>query len=200
MIETLLKSDSALSILTTVSLAQFLIIVAIFIGVGVLIYKFRDRIKLLLDDYRDEENRKERYKQMLDAHDKEIQEIKKHHEEDVTHFYETQITYKQQSIDKQNAIDKRFGEVSKQINDLTVLIRNHYEETKRLKRNELREKLLNNYRHYTSLEENPQQVWNEMEADAFWHLFSDYEQLDGNGYMHTVVKPAMEALTLINFS
>lgn len=200
MIETLLKSDSALSILTTVSLAQFLIIVAIFIGVGILIYKFRDRIKLLLDDYRDEENRKEKYKQMLDTHDKEIQEIKKHHEEDVTHFYETQITYKQQSIDKQNAIDRRFGEVSKQINDLTGLISNHYEETKRLKRNELREKLLNNYRHYTSLEENPQQVWNEMEADAFWHLFSDYEQLDGNGYMHTVVKPAMEALTLINFS
>lgn len=200
MIETLLKSDSALSILTTVSLAQFLIIVAIFIGVGILIYKFRDRIKLLLDDYRDEENRKEKYKQMLDTHDKEIQEIKKHHEEDVTHFYETQITYKQQSIDKQNAIDRRFGEVSKQINNLTELISNHYEETKRLKRNELREKLLNNYRHYTSLEENPQQVWNEMEADAFWHLFSDYEQLDGNGYMHTVVKPAMEALTLINFS
>ena len=200
MIETLLKSDSALSVLTTISLAQFLIIVAIFVGVGILIYKFRDRIKLIFDDYREDANRKEQYKKMIDSHDREIKEIKKHHEEDVTHFYETQITYKQQSIDKQNAINKRFEDVSKQINDLTILISNHYEETKRLKRNELREKLLSTYRHYTSLEENPRQEWNEMEADAFWHLFKDYENLEGNGYMHTVVKPAMEALTIISFS
>ena len=45
MIETLLKSDSAISVLTTISLAQFLIIVAIFIGVGILIYKFKDKIQ-----------------------------------------------------------------------------------------------------------------------------------------------------------
>ena len=198
--EALLKSDSAISILTTISLAQFLIIVAIFIGVGILIYKFKDKIKAIFEDYRDEENRKEDFRAMVFRHDKDIQEIKKHHEEDVTRFYESQLSYKQQSIDKQNAIDKRFEDVSKQIHDLTTLISSHYEETKRLKRNELREKLLNSYRHFTSKELNPNQTWNEMEADAFWHLFSDYEQLDGNGYMHTVVKPAMESLTITHFS
>lgn len=200
MIEALLKSDSAISVLTTISLAQFLIIVAIFIGVGILIYKFKDKIKAILEDYRDEENRKEDFRGMVFRHDKDIEEIKKHHEEDVTRFYESQIAYKQQSIDKQNAIDKRFEDVSKQIQDLTALISNHYEETKRLKRNELREKLLSSYRHFTSEELNPNQEWNEMEAEAFWHLFSDYEQLDGNGYMHSVVKPAMESLTIIHFS
>ena len=198
--EALLKSDSAISILTTISLAQFLIIVAIFIGVGILIYKFKDKIKAIFEDYRDEENRKEDFRAMVFRHDKDIQEIKKHHEEDVTRFYESQLSYKQQSIDKQNAIDKRFEDVSKQIHNLTTLISSHYEETKRLKRNELREKLLNSYRHFTSKEFNPNQTWNEMEADAFWHLFSDYEQLDGNGYMHTVVKPAMESLTITHFS
>lgn len=200
MIEALLKSESAMSILTTISLAQFLIIIAIFIGIGILIYKFKDKIKAILEDYRDEENRKEDFKNMVLTHDREITEIKKHHEEDVKKFYESQVNYRQQSIEKQVAIDKRFEDVSNQINDLIKLISNHYEETKRLKRNELREKLLSSYRHFTSKELNPNQEWNEMEAEAFWHLFSDYEQLDGNGYMHTVVKPAMESLTIIHFS
>ena len=45
MMDSIIKSDKALDLLTTISLAQFLVIVALFIGVGVLIYKFRDRIK-----------------------------------------------------------------------------------------------------------------------------------------------------------
>lgn len=37
-----------------------------------------------------------------------------------------------------------------------------------------------------------------MEAEAFWELFSDYEEAGGNGYMHTVVQPAMNRLTVID--
>ena len=39
-----------------------------------------------------------------------------------------------------------------------------------------------------------------MEAEAFWHLFADYEAMDGNGFMHQTVKPAMAKLTVIQMS
>ena len=195
--EALLKSDKALDILTTISLAQFLVIAVIFLGIGAAIYKFRGNIKEFLEDFRNKENRKEDCQKMVETHDKKIAELEKHHNEDMQKFQEKQLEYRQQSISKQTDIDARFVDVNDKLDSLTKLILNHYEETKKLKRNELREKLLNSYRYFTSLETNPKQEWNEMEAESFWHTFKDYEDLGGNGYMHSVVKPAMEKLTII---
>lgn len=195
--EALLKSDKALDILTTISLAQFLVIAVIFLGIGAAIYKFRGNIKEFLEDYRNKENRKEDWQKMVETHDKKIAELEKHHNKDMQKFQEKQLEYRQQSISKQTDIDARFVDVNDKLDSLTELILNHYEETKKLKRNELREKLLNSYRYFTSLETNPKQEWNEMEAESFWHTLKDYEDLGGNGYMHSVVKPAMEKLTII---
>lgn len=195
--EALLKSDKALGILTTISLAQFLVIAVIFLGIGAAIYKFRGNIKEFLEDYRNKENRKEDWQKMVETHDKKIAELENHHNEDMQKFQEKQLEYRQQSISKQTDIDARFVDVNDKLDSLTELILNHYEETKKLKRNELREKLLNSYRYFTSLETNPKQEWNEMEAESFWHTLKDYEDLGGNGYMHSVVKPAMEKLTII---
>lgn len=195
--EALLKSDKALDILTTISLAQFLVIAVIFLGIGAAIYKFRGNIKEFLEDYRNKENRKEDWQKMVETHDKKIAELENHHNEDMQKFQEKQLEYRQQSISKQTDIDARFVDVNDKLDSLTELILNHYEETKKLKRNELREKLLNSYRYFTSLETNPKQEWNEMEAESFWHTLKDYEDLGGNGYMHSVVKPAMEKLTII---
>lgn len=194
--EALLKSDKALDILTTISLAQFLVIAVIFIGIGAIIFKFRYRIKDFMEDYRTKENRKEDLLDMLKSHDEEIKNLKQHHEDDMDKFYNRQSEYRQQSLDKQDKIDSRFDTLESKFDSLVDMVANHYEETKRLKRNELREKLLASYRHFSSLETNPKQEWNEMEAEAFWHVFQDYEELGGNGYMHTVVKPAMEKLTV----
>lgn len=195
--EAFLKSDKALDILTTISLAQFLVIAVIFLGIGAAIYKFRGNIKEFLEDYRNKENRKEDWQKMVETHDKKIAELENHHNEDMQKFQEKQLEYRQQSISKQTDIDARFVDVNDKLDSLTELILNHYEETKKLKRNELREKLLNSYRYFTSLETNPKQEWNEMEAESFWHTLKDYEDLGGNGYMHSVVKPAMEKLTII---
>ena len=73
-------------------------------------------------------------------------------------------------------------------------IANHYKETERLKCNELREKLVAQYRHFTSLEMNPRQEWTILDAETFWELFADYEKYGGNGFMHSTVKPAMEKI------
>ena len=36
-----------------------------------------------------------------------------------------------------------------------------------------------------------------MEADVFWATFADYENLGGNGFMHSDVQPAMNALEIV---
>lgn len=68
------------------------------------------------------------------------------------------------------------------------------ETNKRRECNKLRDRLLQSYRYYTNINTNPSQAWSSMEAEAFWGLFRDYEEAGGNGYMHSVVQPAMAAL------
>ena len=70
------------------------------------------------------------------------------------------------------------------------------EQNKRKERNKLRDLLLQNYRYYTNKETNPSQSWSKMEAEAFWELFGDYEDAGGNGYMRTIVMPAMQCLSV----
>ena len=36
-----------------------------------------------------------------------------------------------------------------------------------------------------------------MESESFWELFKDYEEMDGDGYVHTDVQPAMNQLEII---
>lgn len=195
--EALLKSETAMDILATISLAQFLVIMIIFIGVIIIAFKFKDNIKDLLEDYRTKANQKEALFNKLDSYDKEIKEIKNHHELDMNDFYNRQLEYRQQSLDKQKAIDNHFKDIDNKLDNLLQMINEQYEETRQIKRNELREKLLNMYRYYTSIENNPKQEWTEMEAEVFWDLFEDYETLGGNGFMHETVKPAMKALKVV---
>ena len=69
--------------------------------------------------------------------------------------------------------------------------------TQRRERNKLRDRLLQNFRYFTSKEKNSMQAWTRMEAEAFWELFKDYEDADGNGYVHSEVQPAMNLLELV---
>lgn len=65
-------------------------------------------------------------------------------------------------------------------------------------RNKLRDRLLQSYRYYTNPERNPEQSWTSMEAEAFWGMFGDYEEAGGDGFIHTVVQPAMNRLKVID--
>ena len=202
--EALLKSQTAMEILTTISLAQFLVVLVLLIGIGVVIYKFKDAIKEYLEDYRKKTNRKEEANNKMNLLDKEIKELREYHDKDMEVFYSKQMNYRQQSLDKQASIEQHFSEIDKKIDNLIVLVNEQrkeinaqHEETRDIKKNELREKLLQMYRTYTSLDLNPEQEWSEMEAEVFWDLFKDYEKLGGNGFMHNTVKPAMQALKVV---
>lgn len=63
--------------------------------------------------------------------------------------------------------------------------------------NKLRDRILQSYRYYTSAEKNPRRAWSAMEADAFWRMFGDYEDLGGDGYVHSDVQPAMGSLKVV---
>ena len=63
--------------------------------------------------------------------------------------------------------------------------------------NKIKDRLLQSYRYYTSIEKNPLQAWTRMEAQSFWDLFKEYEKLGGNGYMHSEVQPEMNKLEII---
>lgn len=106
--------------------------------------------------------------------------------------------YRAQSIRIQQELESKIEELKKSQDINTERLLAMEEAQNRHKRNELRDKLLRSYRYYTDKERNPAQTINSMEAEAFWALFNDYEAAGGNGYIHTVVQPAMNMLTVIS--
>lgn len=98
-------------------------------------------------------------------------------------------------------------ELKEKIDKLEISVNEIIAETKALRKenntskiNELRDRLLQSYRYYTSPDQKTPGAWNEMESDAFWRLFNDYEKRGGDGYMHTTVQPAMEKLKVIKLT
>ena len=67
-------------------------------------------------------------------------------------------------------------------------------------KNAIRAKLLDEYRLFTDEHKNPMLAWSEMEHHAFFKLVRDYEDLNGNDYVHDEVLPAMNRLNVIKMS
>ena len=133
------------------------------------------------------------------AHFREKYRIEMEKEEQMKGILEQVKMYpkwREQSIERQKeftqAIDKlqrNQAEITKELKDVE-----NVEETKR---NELRDRLLQTYRYFTNKEKNPLLAWSEMEAEAFWKVFGDYEDAGGDGDMHTTVQPAMRRLEVV---
>lgn len=102
-----------------------------------------------------------------------------------------------QAVQKYPKLENEIQELKQSQQDITNKLVSIEEATKRRERNKLRDRLLQNYRYYTNTETNPSGSWTRMESEAFWELFSDYEEAGGDGYVHTVVEPAMQKLLII---
>ena len=98
--------------------------------------------------------------------------------------------YRKQSLKIQKELNDKIAELGGRLEEIE-------EERRRSERNKLRDMIIQSYRYYTDKERNPRQVWNRMEADAFWEIIRDYEGYNGDGYVHTKIIPEMEALTVI---
>lgn len=105
--------------------------------------------------------------------------------------------YREESIKIRKGLQEEIDGLKAANEKITYALDDMQESLKKRERNKLRARLLESYRYYTSLETNPKQEWNSMEAETFWNLFADYEEAGGNGYMHTVVQPEMNKLKVV---
>ena len=104
--------------------------------------------------------------------------------------------YRAQSLRVQRELEDKIGALTKSQDANTEKLHQMEENQKRESRNRLRDILLERHRYYTDPARNPGQSWTTMEAEAFWELFGDYERAGGDGYMHSVVQPAMNRLRI----
>ena len=142
-------------------------------------YVYKEVKKYFINKYEAEKEKDEQLKRAL-------QEVEKY------------PTYKKQSIDMQNHFQQEIDalkECQKEINENLKIMQANLDNRDK---NRLRDRLLENYRYYTNKDRNPTQSWTKMESEAFWALFSDYEKVGGDGYMHTIVQPAMNMLNIID--
>lgn len=112
--------------------------------------------------------------------------------------------YRQQSLEIQKQLkgaDEKILETCNKIQDGVTenqrVLNERLDKLEDRERNALRAKILDMHRMFTSKKMNPMQAWTEMERDAFNDLIIDYESLNGNGHVHTVVIPEMNRLRVI---
>ena len=108
--------------------------------------------------------------------------------------------YRKQSVEIQKQLTKEIQEIKATLGDHTNRLAKMEDDNKKREVNKLRDTLVRNYTYYTHKEKNPLSAWTKMESEAFWDLFRDYEDMGGNGYMHTVVQPAMLQLNVIDIN
>ena len=105
--------------------------------------------------------------------------------------------YRKQSMKIQELLEEEIQEIREGLQAMMKRLEEIEEQNKKRECSKLRDMLLQNYRYYTNVHQNPSQSWTKMESEAFWELFSEYEEAGGNGYMHTVVQPEMERLIVV---
>ena len=135
--------------------------------------------------------------QIVKKHDAEQERVAKL-EESYDCVHNKYPEYRQQSLQIQKDLTNRMNTMGQAIDGLAKSLADMKEVTDRRERNRIRDRLLQAYRYYTNPESNPNQSWNNMEAEAFWEMFKDYEDAGGNGFMHSVVMPAMEKLKVVD--
>lgn len=105
--------------------------------------------------------------------------------------------YHQESIQIRDGLETEIQELRDDFKAIMKRLEEIEEQNKKRECSKLRDMLLQNYRYYTSEQQNPSKSWTKMESEAFWELFREYEAAGGDGYMHTEVQPAMERLLVV---
>ena len=116
-------------------------------------------------------------------------------------------TYRAQSISIQEQLKESDKEILAACNaikqgvaDNQHVLNERLDRLEKREKNAIRAKLLEEYRLFTDESKNPMLAWSEMEHHAFFELLKDYEDLNGNDYVHSTVVPAMNELAVISMS
>ena len=98
---------------------------------------------------------------------------------------------------EENTILKTCNKIQQDIKENNANLSERLDRLEKREKNAIRAKLLEEYRLFTSEDKNPKHAWSEMEHHAFFELVKDYEDLDGNDYVHSEVIPAVNRLEVI---
>lgn len=166
----------------TLTVAFVVEIIVAIIGISIAYKKLKDKI---IGSYEEREQQKEDIKEALDG-------------------VRALPTYRQKSFEIQQELRKNDNtiidtcrEIQNGVNENNRVLNERLDKLEDRERNALRAKILDMHRLFTSKKKNPMQAWTEMERDAFNDLIADYESLNGNGHVHTVVIPEMNLLRVI---
>ena len=117
------------------------------------------------------------------------------------------IAYKAQSQQVQTHLENAdkdilniCNEIKNSMLDNRTILNDRLDRLEKREKNAIRAKLLDEYRLFTDETKNPMLAWSEMEHHAFFELVKDYEDLNGNDYVHSTVIPAMNSLAVILMS
>lgn len=113
--------------------------------------------------------------------------------------------YRKQSLgiqkdltDKINEIKDDESNIMLELKKISNRIEKMEDNMRERDKNKLRDLLIKYYNHYANKNLNPSQTWTEMEEHSFKALLKDYEEMGGNDYIHSTVKPAMDALIVVD--
>lgn len=116
-------------------------------------------------------------------------------------------SYRQQSLDIQgqlraadSAILEACEAIKAGVQENQNILNARLDRLEHREKNSLRQKLLQEYRLFTDPAKNPMGAWSEMEHHSFFELVKDYEDLGGNDFVHSVVLPSVNKLTVIQMS
>ncbi len=131
----------------------------------------------------------------------ELHDASQLRDEKIEKAYEAAMSlpgYRKQSLEIQEDFIAKFDGLYERQDVIIEHIEKMEEDNRKREVNKLRGKLIQYYRFYTNPERNPSGCWSRMESESFWALYSDYENLGGNDYIHSVVQPAMNELDVID--
>ena len=99
---------------------------------------------------------------------------------------------------EQSRIVQLCQNMSDALTTLTADFKEAQAQTNEREKNDLRQKLIREYRLFTDPRKNPTKAWSDMEQKAFMSQVRDYEALGGNDYIHKTVLPAMYTLEIVS--
>ena len=142
------------------------------------------------------EAEKEQLRQENLIRDKKITAI----ETDLPIFHQQSIKIRTELQETDKTILETCNKIQESVLTNQKILNQRLDRLEKREKNALRAKILADYRLFTCEEKNPKQAWSEMEHHSFFELVKDYEDLNGNDYVHSVVIPAMNELEVIPMS
>jgi len=169
---------SAIKELTTLDFSLvFVSVFIILIGIKAIVSLFEWFIEKVGLETKSMRKRKEEHNLLIQTSQGLIQ-LQEKHEEAV-----------RQSIRHDEMIKADISSLTEKVNEIADTLSVMQKKDNETKLKELKGSLIRYYHKYKDIGE-----WSKLEKDAFWDLFDDYEKRGGDGYIHTIVEPAMREL------